>query len=435
MKAHSRLLAVFLVFVVTMCEGTGSKANATCPQDSSARARRVVIKGELNAVDWKSMIGKQVAIEGKLTVVDTYNLVRFGEVKVARERLFVPTTSNDPNDVDQAGVSFEGGSNVAKVIAAQKLNDRAVLTLDDGRNSRDVLPPELFPELGKTQPTVRLGSIIKGVSGRIVEKRNTVYLVPDGPLDWEPAKRPARPNVGDAAITVASFNVLNYFTTIDNGSNRARGADSPSEFTRQDAKIVSAITALKADVVGLMEIENKVGAEERLVAALNKASGKNVFKGCGIPSGFRRTPGGADAIRVALIYRADRVSPVGDVTMVSDPAFYSARTPVVQTFRSKQGGKPFTVVVNHFKSKGGASDADPANKNKGDGQGAYNAARRAQALAIVNYVDRLAKRTRDARVLILGDLNAYQEEDPIDALRASGLIDLQTIQSAETFAG
>ncbi|MFK7817666.1 MAG: endonuclease/exonuclease/phosphatase family protein, partial [Planctomycetaceae bacterium] len=46
-----------------------------------------------------------------------------------------------------------------------------------------------------------------------------------------------------------------------------------------------------------------------------------------------------------------------------------------------------------------------------------------------------AKRTRDARVLILGDLNAYQEEDPIDALRASGLIDLQTIQSAETFAG
>ncbi len=401
------------------------------PLVSSNQAKRrvadgapVVIKGDLASVDWKSLIGKQVTIEGQLEVVDAYNLVRYGEVKVARQRLHIPTSQIDPNDADPNGVSFQGGSNVAKVVAAQKYNDRAVLTIDDGLGAQNVFPPKLFPELGSSQPTVRIGSVIKGVSGRIVEQRNTILLIPDGPLTWTPAERPTRPDVGAADITVASFNVLNYFTTIDNGSNNARGADSASEFARQEAKIVSAITALQADVIGLMEIENKVGTEEQLIAALNKAHGGNVFKGCGIPAGFEKMPGGSDAIRVAIIYRADRVSPVGDATMIRDDAFFAARTPLVQKFQSKQGGQPFSVVVNHFKSKGGASDAEDADKNKGDGQSAFNATRRSQALAIVKYVEGLAKSERRPRVLILGDLNAYQQEDPIDALRAGGLVDL-----------
>jgi len=386
-------------------------------------SQRTVIRGDLASVDWESMRGRQVTIEGNLTIVDTFNLARYGEIKVARGRLYVPTSRIDPNDADPNGVSFEGGSNVAKVIAAKKRNDTGVLTIDDGRDSQNVFPPRLFPNLGGTLPTVRVGSVIKSVTGRIVEKQNRLVLVPGGPLKWIPAKRPSRPNVGDAEVTVASFNVLNYFTTIDDGANRARGADSASEFKRQGAKIVSAITALDADVIGLMEIENNANAEQRLIAALNQASGKDVFRGCGIPKGFRDAPGGGDAIRVALIYRADRVSPVGNVAMVRDRTFHLARTPVVQEFKPTRGGKSFTVVVNHFKSKG-SSNADVANKDKGDGQGAYNAARRAQALAIVKFVKQLTKAERNARVLILGDLNAYQQEDPIDALRASGLVDL-----------
>ncbi len=392
--------------------------------DPAGDAQQTVIRGELASVDWKSMVGRQVTIQGDLTIVDTFNLARYGEIKVARGRLYVPTSGIDPNDVDPDGVSFEGGQNVAKVIAQQKLNDTAVLTIDDGRNSQNVFPPKLFPRLGDTLPTVRIGSVIRSVSGRLVEKQGRVVLVPNRPLKWTPAERPSRPDVGDAGVTVASFNVLNYFTTIDDGANRARGADSASEFKRQGAKIVSAITVLDADVIGLMEIENNADAEERLIAELNKASGKRVFRGCGIPVGFRNAPGGADAIRVALIYRADRVKPVGDVAMIRDNAFNAARTPIVQRFKPTKGGKPFTVVVNHFKSKGGGSRAGVANKDKGDGQGAYNATRRAQAGAIVKYVGGLAKTEQNPRVLILGDLNAYQQEDPIDALRASGLVDL-----------
>ncbi|MDG2222234.1 MAG: ExeM/NucH family extracellular endonuclease [Rubripirellula sp.] len=390
----------------------------------------VVITGDLNSVDWQSYLGKQVVIEGDLVIVDTYDLARRGQITVARDRLYVPTSQIDPNDADPNETSFEGGSNVAKVTAAQKQNDGATIIIDDGNSAQNVFPPPLFPELAKTYPTVRVGSVIQGVSGRLVEERNKLVLRSDEPLRWLPSPRPERPDVGDADVIVASFNVLNYFTTIDNGQNKARGADSVSELNRQEAKIVSAIVGLQADVVGLMEMENNLDAENRLVAALNKKLGKNVYKGCGIPNGFGDSPGGSDAIRVGIIYRADRVLPVGDVLMIDDNAFFVARTPIVQTFRSVEGGDPLTVIVNHFKSKGGASNANAANKNKGDGQAAYNAARRSQSRAICDYIQKRSPNARQSRVLVIGDLNAYQQEDPIDMLRANGLVDL--LEQSET---
>ena len=59
------------------------------------------------------------------------------------------------------------------------------------------------------------------------------------------------------------------------GFPTSRGADTALELERQEAKIVSAITAIDADVVGLMEIENDGGpngALAQLVAALNEAT-------------------------------------------------------------------------------------------------------------------------------------------------------------------
>ena len=414
-------------------ENVDSLPSGSNPVDPIADGNEpIVISGDLDNVDWKSMIGRQVTIEGDLVVVDTYDLVRRGQVKVARKRLYIPTSRVDPNDLDPTGTSFEGGRNVARVTDAQRFNDTATITLDDGSARENIFPPSLFPNLGKSHPTVRIGSVIHGGSGRMVQAGNKLLLVSDQPLDWTPAPRPQRPAVGDADITIASFNVLNFFTTIDNGTNNARGADSESELSRQEAKIVSAIASLKADVIGLMELENNLDAEQRLVAALNRSIGKDVFKGCGVPKGFRSAPGGSDSIRVGIIYRADSVSPVDKVSMIRDPAFFVARTPVIQSFQSLDGGEPFTVIVNHFKSKGGADDANGANKNKGDGQGAYNAARRSQALAISNYIN--DRKNKQPRVLVIGDLNAYQQEDPIDALRAGGLIDLHESSGAVTHA-
>ena len=404
---------------------TDRVASTTESRDREARGETVVISGDLGSVDWNSMVGQEITVTGDMVVVDTYDLVRRGQVKVARDRLYIPTNRVDPNDADPDATSFEGGSNVAEVTKAQKFNDEATIILDDGSADENIFPPTLFPNLGKTHPTVRVGSVIKGVSGKLVKDGNKLLLVPNEPLQWTPAKRPQRPDVGEANVTVASFNVLNYFTTIDDGRNNARGSDSESELKRQEAKLVSAIIALQADVIGLMEIENNLDAETRLVAALNREIGKEAFKGCGLPDGFRESPGGQDAIRVGIIYRADRVAPVGEVSMIRDDAFHVARTPIVQRFKSKTADNPFAVIVNHFKSKGGADGADVANKNKGDGQGAYNATRRSQSLAICKYIDELKQGDKEPRVLVIGDLNAYGQEDPIDAMRAKGLVDLR----------
>ena len=425
------ILLVFPVVALTVFDGSGVSGTGTVNSTSApvetaqvAAVQENVISGDFDSVDWKSLIGQRLTITGEMVIVDTHNLARYGQVKVARDRLYVPTSRVDPNDADANENSFEGGGNIAKVVKAKKFNDNATIVLDDGSAKQNIFPPALFPELGKTLPSVRLGSTIQGVSGKLIKAGSNLLLIPDGPLRWTPAKRPERPDVGDADITVASFNVLNYFTTIDNGRNQARGADTELELQRQEAKLVSAILALNADVIGLMEIENNLKAEKRLIDALNEKAGRQVFVGCGLPADFRNAPGGQDAIRVGMIYRADRVKPVGGVSMISDEAFFKARTPIVQAFRSKKGGKPFTVIVNHFKSKGSAKKADAANKNKGDGQGAYNAARRAQSLAVCKFIDRMTQADLSFRALVIGDLNAYEQEDPIDAMRAKGLVDL-----------
>ena len=58
---------------------------------------------------------------------------------------------------------------------------------------------------------------------------------------------------------------------------------------------------------------------------------------------------GTDAIRVAMIYKPARVAPQG--SPVSDIDDINNRPPLAQTFAALNG-EAFTVVVNHFKSKG-----------------------------------------------------------------------------------
>ena len=100
----------------TEAASTSLTANAAGETKGSRKPesdnKNVVITGDLNSVDWQAHVGKQVVIEGDLVIVDTYDLARRGQIKVARGRLHVPTTQVDPNDANPDQNSFEGGSNV-----------------------------------------------------------------------------------------------------------------------------------------------------------------------------------------------------------------------------------------------------------------------------------------------------------------------------------
>jgi predicted extracellular nuclease len=221
--------------------------------------------------------------------------------------------------------------------------------------------------------------------------------------------------------------VLNYFTTIDQPGascypsgtrSDCRGADSPEEFARQRAKIVAALSAIDADVVGLIEIENNgATAVNDLVSALNAATAPGTYAAVADPE----TGVGGDAIKVALIYKPGRVVPAGPAYSRADPIF--DRFPVAQTFVLKQNGARFTAVVNHFKSKGSCPTSGDPNADQGDGQGCWNLKRIEQAQSLLTFVETLRNVSGDLDVLVIGDLNAYGKEDPIQTLATGGLID------------
>ena len=126
-----------------------------------------------------------------------------------------------------------------------------------------------------------------------------------------------------------------------------------------------------------------------------------------------------------MIFKPGRVTPVGQ-TLSADPTqnpIYGVfrRPPIGQVFEAD--GQRVAVVVNHCKSKS-CGDASGVNADQGDGQGCWNTLRVQQAEALLAFIGELQAQSGVQSALVLGDLNAYGEEDPIDALRASGLVDL-----------
>jgi Ca2+-binding RTX toxin-like protein len=79
--------------------------------------------------------------------------------------------------------------------------------------------------------------------------------------------------------------------------------------------------------------------------------------------------------------------------------------------------------VNHFKSKSCAG-ATGGDQDSGDGQACFNPTRVAQAQALLQFVNSLQSTSGTDRVLIIGDLNAYAQEDPIFTLVQAGKVDL-----------
>ncbi len=251
--------------------------------------------------------------------------------------------------------------------------------------------------------------------------------------------RPATPpNVG-GVIHAVGMNLLNYFTTIDttsgstgpcgpSGGQDCRGADSVAELNRQRERASIVICTLNADVYGFAELENTTPSASitDLLGAVNARCGG------AHPYAFANTGGtlGTDAIRVQQIYRTGIVSPVGSPLSDLDPIH--SRPPTAQTYdvvdaTNPAFGKRFTVIINHLKSKGSSAGL-PGDADTGDGAGASNATRTAQASRLLTWINStVIPAAGDPDVLLLGDFNAYAKEDPINTLIAGGYTDLETL--------
>jgi predicted extracellular nuclease len=390
-------------------EATQTLIEAT---DVAALGRGAAAVTTLNAppADWEALEGMWLRIGVPLVVSGNDQLLRYGELQASFGRRQFQSTERHPPG-QQARI-------------AQEDNLRRRLILDDNR--RGEFPENLWflPEgLSAAQP-LRAGSRLHAVEG-ILEQRYGWRLQLTAELTRiEQAPRPAPPVLPEG-IRAASINLLNYFN--GNGRGRgfptARGASSLEELTRQREKLVAMIATLKPDVAALMELEND-GFGDRsslveLVEALNRHLDADEYRHVGV--GTAQGPG-KDEIRVGMIYRPSRLRLRGAPGLLETSAFAEHnRVPLAQAFETVEGEQVFTVVANHFKSKGSCDEATrDGDRDQGDGQGCWNQTRREAAVQLSAWLGTDPSGIDGKRFLILGDLNAYAQEDPVRALREAG---------------
>lgn len=392
--------------------------------------------------------GMLVRFPQELTVTEMFQLGRFGQVVVSSGgRLRQPTQVYPAAD-----------PRAAQLAAANAL-DR--LIIDDSLNNQNP-DPIAFGRGGQplsASNTLRGGDTVTGATGVLTytwagnsASGNAYRLRPINSLGGEATftaanERPTGTPAVGGTIKVASANLLNFFDTftgctggVGGAAIDCRGASDATEYQRQLAKEVAALTSLRADVVGVMELENDgygpTSSIQALVDALNVAEGPGTWAFVDPDAATGMTnAAGTDAIRTALLYRPASVSVVpGTVTTDRAPGAFE-RNPVAATFATRDGEK-LTVVSNHFKSKGSCPAAGDPNADAGDGQGCWNLRRTQQATELVSWLhDTVIPAAGDPDVVVLGDLNAYAQEDPVAVLAAAGYVDLGPAFSPEGPSG
>lgn len=413
-----------------------------------------------------------------LKVTETYDLGRYGQIEVASEVNVQSTQVLDPQTETRETMQAWEAANLANrliVDDGSNMQNRDVKTLvsDGAGGSYDVNDP--------VGPTLRIGAEFAGVTGVLDYDFGAYRLQSDRALDPVEGTndRPDSPPDVGGDLTVASLNTLNFFTTLDDGSLspnglEPRGANNEAEFSRQLDKLVATISGLGADVVGLQELENNGhgagSAIDTLVDALNEEAGSDAFSFVDFSAGCD-TEGfiGTDAIIQGIVYRTDAVTEVGHAVLTYEEEsasqtfalaevlnqvvapedrlqdFDRNRPTLAASFRDGEG-EVFTVTANHLKSKGDSglvalveaaqdyldnggteiaqSDIDAlvadANYDQGDGQSFWNAVRADAAAEQIRWLGTDPTKVGDDDVLILGDLNSYAQERPIDAFRDAG---------------
>ncbi|MEO5744200.1 MAG: ExeM/NucH family extracellular endonuclease [Terracoccus sp.] len=387
--------------------------------------------------------GMLVRLPQPMSVTEHFQLGRFGQVTLSQGgRLEQPTNVVAPG---------------APAKALQAENALRKVILDDATQAQN---PDPIPFARGGQPlsasnTLRGGDTAAGIVGVLgytwggnAASPNAYRIRPvgalDGQVDFVAANaRPVDPpNVG-GDLRVTGMNLLNFFTTLDTSGNNCRGgvsgpvlgcrgANTATEFERQVAKTVAAVSGTDADVVAFMEMENNGygpgSAEQVLVDRLNALDGAGAWSFVDADARTGQVDAmGNDAIKVGMLYRPAAVTPVGTTGALNTPAFVGGgdtgprnRPSLAQAFRDNVTGGTFVAVANHLKSKGSACTVPDA----GDGQANCNAVRVRAAELLASWLATDPTATGDPDVLILGDLNSYAKEEPITTLEGAGFTNL-----------
>ena len=303
---------------------------------------------------------------------------------------------------------------------------------------------------GSTEDYIRVGdrtSNLQGVVGYSYSDYR-FYVTEDATNDSFVARgnnRDAAPKLEDGDIRIATFNTQQYINSLEGAgeannyldADEAPGAQSSTEFDHQTLKLVSALKSLDADIVGLMEVENN-GFEEssaiaylvtQLNAELDEVDQYHIASSEGL------THVGTLATSNYVIFRASKVG-LDSLQVIPMPSQKNAddtmtaqHDAVVPVFSFKDREDKLVVALNHFANKEQTCLEDTADLDR---QGACSNLR-------VSAADYLGQQLADleGEKVILGSLNAYNNEDAITVLtsRAGAPEDYEIKTATNTYIG
>ncbi len=270
-------------------------------------------------------------------------------------------------------------------------------------------------------PHVKTGDLVSGLVGpltynfdqfKIVQQAQDALTVAAGALP----ELPAAPALAENQISIASFNVENYFDLIDDTGRDAEPKPLALELRLKQQKLAAALTQTLGcpTLVAIQEVEKEVLLEELAQLAA---------PGCGFTYTVTHLESpDMRGIDLALLSQPDRVTVQSAElrqgctlleTGVSDARFdcpagqamLFSRPPLLVEVLVAE--RPFTIIVNHFKSKlGGEAVTAPW--------------RLAQANHVADLVTAVLADDPAANVIVLGDFNDYEQAPPLLALAENG---------------
>lgn len=330
--------------------------------------------------DFERHEGMALRIAHPMHLTSNYQVQSEASVELSSKRLRSPTDYNMP------------GSEAYRLVMDSNRNNR--LVLDDGSTTRY---PSRNPWIDADgtcrtgQKTDSLRFVLDQVDGQY-----KAYAV-EKPVFYgnERTAAPDEAALGDYELKICGFNLERYY----------------DQEPVQRERLVAALSAINADMFGLVEVGGGKKVIDSLVAALNrKTSDPYTYLSW---NGYQAV---SDYTLNHIVYRPSKVEPYDQYFMLNNVGPTNRK--LIQAFKELKHGQKFIFSINHFKAKSGTGTG--ADADQGDGQGIFNNRRLQEAYAVQDRLNSLKFYYHTDRVLIMGDLNAMYLEDPIRVFTDAG---------------
>lgn len=332
----------------------------------------------LNNYNYEQFEGMAICFNQTLHLVSNSNLQYSGTLVFSSKRLRSPTDIALP----LSNLYYE----------TLDWNDIDYLYLDDASNYHYPTP---IPFLD-TNGTRRTGEKIDDLKAVLDYNGGEWKFYPTENLNFYGNQRsdisPEAPSSYD--LKICSFNLENYL----------------NESSLQKARVIKTLKAIDADIFGLCEVKQGQQYIQSLVDSLNIALNSNVY------SYINLQQLNSTYTCSQIIYKADIVTPINSPNILNSVGPYNRK--LSQVFSVNNTDFSFIFSINHLKAKSGIGTALDNDQN--DGQSVYNYTRTLEAQAIVDNLENLKENYNTDKVIIMGDLNSCDREDPMEVFRNAG---------------